>query len=67
MLGSSSGLLADWDEDRTGVLCALAEAMDQIPKRDEFVQHPRKVCVYFEDAVTSTNNVPNVPDVPIAG
>jgi hypothetical protein len=41
--------------------------MDQMPKRDEFVRQLREVCAYFEDAVTSTNNVPNVPDVPIAG
>lgn len=57
-------LLADWDEDRTGVLCALVEAMDQMPKRDEVVRLLRSTCAHFEDDVI---NVPEVPDVPIAG
>jgi len=56
--------LADWDEDRTAVLCALVEAMDQMPKRDEFVRLLRSVCVQFEDGVIEVINVPEVPDVP---
>lgn len=44
-------LLADWDTDRTGALCALVEAMDQMPKRDDFVRQLREVCAYFEEDV----------------
>lgn len=57
-------LLADWDENRTGVLCALVEAIDQMPKRDEFVRVVRSVCAHFEDNVIGVNDVPEVPDVP---
>lgn len=59
-----SSLLADWDGNRTGVLCALVEAMDQMPKRDEFVRLLRSVCAHFEDDVIDVINVPEVPDVP---
>lgn len=65
--GSSPTLLADWDEDRTGVLCALVEAMDQMPGRDEFVRLLRSVCVHFDEDVIDVINVPEVPDVPEDG
>jgi len=50
---SSPTLLADWDADRNGAFCALAEAMDQMPKRDEFVRQLREACAYFEDYVAN--------------
>lgn len=62
--GSSPGLLADWDVNRTGVLCALVEAMDQMPKRDEFIRQLREAWAYFEDAAIDVINVPEVPNVP---
>lgn len=65
-LNACPSLLADWDEDRTGALCALVEAMDQMPKRDEFVSMLRDVCAYFGDAVIDINNVPEVPNIPTA-
>jgi hypothetical protein len=50
--------------NRTGVLCALVEGMDQTPRRDEFVRLLRSVCAHFEDDVKDVVNVPEVPDVP---
>lgn len=47
-MNACPSLLADWDEDRTGALCALVEAMDQMPKRDEFVRLLRSVCALRE-------------------
>ena len=55
------GLLADWDADRTGVICALVEATDQMPKRDELVRQLREACAYFEEGAIGVVNVPNVP------
>lgn len=63
-INACPSLLADWDEDRTGVLCALVEAMDQMPERDEFVRLLRSACAHFEDKVIDVINVPEVPDVP---
>lgn len=63
-MNACPSLLADWDENRTGVLCALVEAMDHMPKRDEFVRLLRSVCAHFEDDVIDVINVPEVPDVP---
>ncbi|MDP2182386.1 MAG: recombinase family protein [Actinomycetota bacterium] len=63
-MNTCPSLLADWDEDRTGVLCALIGAMDQMPKRDEFVRLLRSVCAHFEDSVIDVINIPKVPDVP---
>lgn len=63
-MNARPSLLADWDEDRTGAHCALVEAMDQMPKRDEFVRLLRSVCAHFEDDVIEVINVPEVPDAP---
>ena len=63
-MNACPSLLADWDENRTGALCALVEAMDQMPKRDEFVRLLRGVCAHFKDDVIDVINVPKVPDVP---
>ena len=57
-------LLADWERYRTGVLCALVEAIEQMPKRHEFVDMLQAVCGRFEDEAIDVNNVPDVPDVP---
>ncbi len=38
--------------------------MDQMRKRDEFVRQVRETCAYFEDAITGTNNIPDVPMSP---
>ena len=63
-LNTCSSLLADWDQGRTGALCALIEAVAQMPYRDEFVCQLRSVCAYFEDGGIDVINVPEVPDVP---
>ena len=57
-------MLADWDQSRTGALCALIEAMDHMPYRDEFVRQLRSVCAHFQDSLIDVINVPEVPDVP---
>ena len=57
-------LLADWDEDRTGAFCALVEAMDRMPRRDEFVRLLRRVCAHFEDNAIDVIDIPEVPEVP---
>lgn len=50
--------------NRTRVLCALVETMDQMPRRDEFVRQLREVCAYFEKGIIDMINVPKVPNVP---
>lgn len=55
---SRPSLLPDWDGDRTGALCALTEAMDQMPKRDEFVRQLREVCAYFKGDVQAQTTSP---------
>ncbi|WP_439476965.1 recombinase family protein [Brevundimonas sp.] len=63
-MNACPSLLADWDADRNGAFCALVEAMDQIPKRDEFMRQLREACAYFEEGLTGVINVPKVPNVP---
>ena len=62
---SSEGLslLADWDEDRNGPHCALVQAIEEMPRRDEFISLLRETCAHFEHDVVGVINVPEVPDV----
>lgn len=62
--GSSPGPLADWDEDRNASYCTLVRAIEEMPKRDEFVRLLRSVCAHFDDDVIDVINIPEVPDVP---
>ena len=60
-------MLADWDGDRnTEAICALSRAIDEMPKRDEFVNQLRSMCAQSGDDVIDVINVPEVPKVPPA-
>ena len=54
-------LLADWVEDRTGVHCALVRAIEEMPRRDEFVDLLRDVCAHFEDDGLGIGQRPRSP------
>lgn len=58
-------VLADWDRDRnTGAICALSRAIEEMPRRDEFVDQLRSMCAQFEDEGIDVIYVPEVPNVP---
>lgn len=61
---SCPSLLADRDQDRNGAHCALARAIEEMPKCDEFVRLLREVCAHFEKDAREVNDVPEVPNVP---
>lgn len=39
-------------------------AIEEMPRRDEFVSLLREICAHFEDDVIDMINVPEVPNVP---
>ena len=61
---ASPSLLADWDEDRNTSHCALVRAIEEMPRRDEFVSLLREVCAHFGNDVIDVIKVPEIPDVP---
>jgi site-specific DNA recombinase len=63
-LNACPSLLADWDGNRNRAHCALMRAIEETPRRDEFVSLLREVCAHFDDDVIDVINVPKVPNVP---